>query len=354
MRDHRLAITGKLNSPDTTPPTVPVRRPSFLQNRTASPALRATWLGHACYHVEFPTGLRVLFDPVFEDRCSPFSFLGPKRFTPPPCAISDIPAVDAVVISHSHYDHLSTASVADIQKHHPDAHFFVGLGLEQWFRRAGVDRVTEMDWWDDVDVTLTLPKTASETPDAAHREDEGQHISPSPSSPPSPPPAPTPISARISCLPAQHTSGRTGLDRDTTLWCSWAVKSGAHSVFFGGDTGYRAVAAEDEAARERAPACPSFAHIGALRGPFDLGLLPIGAYAPRTVFSPMHADPVDAVDIFRDTRCRRALGIHWGTWALTVEDVLEPPRLLREALRRRDLAETGVFDVCEIGESREF
>jgi len=344
---HRLALTGKLNSPDTKPPTVPVRRPTFLQSRTASPALRATWLGHACYHVEFPTGLRVLFDPVFESRCSPFSFLGPKRYTPPPCDISDIPVVDAVVISHSHYDHLSSTSVAEIHKRHPDAHFFVGLGLEKWFRSAGIDKVTEMDWWDDVDVTLTLPKREQEQ---AGHDDDAKPLSSSPNEPP----APERISARISCLPAQHTSSRTAIDKDTTLWCSWGVRSGAHSVYFGGDTGYRAVDAEDESAREAAPVCPSFDDIGTLRGPFDLGLIPIGAYGPRTVFSPMHADPTDAVDIFRDTRCKKAMGIHWGTWALTTEEVLEPPRLLRQALKLRGVAETGVFDVCDIGESREF
>ena len=96
-------LFGDLNSPDTTPPTVPVVEPTFLQSRTSSQSLRATWLGHACYYVEFPSGLRVLFDPVFEERCSPFSFFGPKRYTKPPCYIKDIPVVDAIVISHSHY-----------------------------------------------------------------------------------------------------------------------------------------------------------------------------------------------------------------------------------------------------------
>ena len=347
---HRLALTGKLNSPDTTPPTVAVRKPNFLATRGASDKLRATWLGHACYFVEFPTGLRVLFDPVFEDRCSPFSFLGPKRFTPRPCDIADIPVVDAVVISHSHYDHLSTPSVREIQKHHPDAHFFVGLGLETWFRSAGVNNVTELDWWDDVDIAIAPTRRPGSQ--AAVTETKSVTSS-ADGSLPSPPPE-QPIRARISCLPAQHTSGRTGLDKDKTLWCSWGVRSGAHSVFFGGDTGYRAVETETEEARAVAPIYPGFAQIGRLRGPFDLGLIPIGAYAPRRVFSPMHADPVDAVEIFRDTACRRAMGIHWGTWALTVEDVLEPPRLLREALKKRGIAETGVFDVSEIGESREF
>jgi L-ascorbate metabolism protein UlaG (beta-lactamase superfamily) len=102
------------------------------------------------------------------------------------------------------------------------------------------------------------------------------------------------------------------------------------------------------------PHCPAFAEIGSLRGPFDLGLIPIGAYDPRFIMSPMHADPHDAVNIFQDTKCRKALGMHWGTWVLTLEDVLEPPKKLREALTRNGIPETGTFDICDIGESREF
>lgn len=314
---------------------MPVVRPEWSP-RPGPDKLRATWLGHACYHVEFPSGLRVLFDPVLEDRCSPLSFLGPKRFTPPPCRPADIPVVDAVVISHSHYDHLSLSSLLEIRRRHPAVHFFVGLGLGSWFRARGLDRVTELDWWEDADVTLG-PADADEA-----------------------------VTARVSCLPSQHTSGRSPLDRDTTLWCSWAVRSGDRSVWFGGDTGYRTVPREPDGgaadadagdygpAHEALPRCPQFRQIGHLRGPFDLGLIPIGAYRPRAAFSAVHADPHDAVDVFCDTRCRAALAMHWGTWALTLEDVLEPPRLLREALARRGLAETGVFDVCHIGESREF
>lgn len=338
----RYRFNGRLQSPDTTPPTVTVRKPTFLPTRTSNEKttrLRATWLGHACYYIEFPSGLRVLFDPVFEDRCSPMTYMGPKRFTPAPCVLADLPAVDAVVISHSHYDHLSGPSVRTLRQHHPRAHFFVGLGLADWFRRAGIEAVTEMDWWQDAEATVTVGARS--------------------------------IAARFSCLPSQHTSARSPFDHNHTLWCSWAVASAGRSVYFGGDTGYRSVdvdhaplragdvesaadEAADEAARSVRPGCPDFASIGHLRGPFDLGLLPIGAYTPRSLFSGMHADPLDAVDIFRDTQCRRAMGIHWGTWALTSEPVLEPPRRLLDALRRRGLPETGVFDVCEIGESREF
>ncbi|KAF4990139.1 hypothetical protein FGRMN_8667 [Fusarium graminum] len=326
------SFTGELKKPDLTPPSVPVVKPQWNTERETTDKIRATWLGHACYYVEFPSGLRVLFDPVFDDRCSPFSFMGPKRYTPKPCDIKDIPIVDAVFISHSHYDHLSHSSILEIQKYHPDAQFFVGLGLETWFRKAGINHVTELDWWEDADLTVT-----------AKEGDVSRDIS-----------------ARITALPSQHGSARTPWDRDSTLWCSWSVKSAEKSVWFGGDTGYRSVPSlppgtDDYSAEyDHLPRCPQFKQIGEFRGPFDLGLIPIGAYHPRAAFSPVHADPQDAVEIFRDTQCKRAMGIHWGTWALTLEEVLEPPKILKQALRKRGIAEVGVFDVCDIGEAREF
>ncbi|KAI9151332.1 Metal-dependent hydrolase lscR [Paramyrothecium foliicola] len=337
----RARFSGKWSEPDPTKAELPaVVKTNFLPARTASSSLRATWLGHACYYVEFPSGLRVLFDPVFEDRCTPVQWAGPKRFTQPPCSLAELPFVDAVVISHSHYDHLSHQSVLEIKRHHPDAHFFVGLGLAKWFAQCGISRVTEMDWWDDAELILTAPTGGEDAKPASE--------------------APADIEARFSCLPAQHSSGRTATDRDVTLWASWAVSSGDKSVWFGGDTGYRAVPEVapdvDDYGPEYAslPRNPQFAQIGKLRGPFDLGLIPIGAYKPRFLWSPLHANPYDSVEIFRDTQCRRAMGIHWGTWALTGEDVDEPPKLLREALRRKEIPETGVFDICDIGESREF
>ncbi|KAF2145065.1 uncharacterized protein K452DRAFT_295620 [Aplosporella prunicola CBS 121167] len=341
-------LSGNAKQPDTTPPTVTVRKPSFLASRDTT-ALRATWLGHACYFVEFPGGLRVLFDPVFESRCSPFSFMGPKRYTEMPCKIEDIPTIDVVVISHAHYDHLSHPTVTKIKELHPNVHFFVPLENKKWFINCGIHNVTELDWWESRDIHLSPVESKSKAQDTSVEVVEHGSRERNPKD----------MLATIECLPCQHTAARTPFDKNHTLWSSWSVTSGGKKVWFGGDTGYRAVAdlpagEDDYDAKYSFPHCPAFKQIGDLRGPFDLGLIPIGAYEPRFIMSPMHANPFDSVNIFVDTKCKRAMGIHWGTWVLTEEDVLEPPRLLKQALAGKSIPEEGVFDVCEIGESREF
>lgn len=351
-------IRGQSNSPDTTPPTVTIRKPSFLDSRRTT-KLRATWLGHACYYVEFPGGLRVLFDPVFTARCSPFSFMGPKRYTEPPCSIADIPYIDACVISHAHYDHLSLESVRDIQKRYPQVQFFAPLGNKKWFSSIGIPNMTELDWWEEREIRLSPHKTSNRDEATSSSVDLVSKDTTKPRSKNDP----SDITGTISCLPCQHMAARTPFDKAQTLWASWSVTSGSKSVYFGGDTGYRSVPASvPESAstsytpeiHKKFPHNPAFKQIGEYRGPFDLGLIPIGAYSPRFVMSPMHANPFDSVNIFRDTRCKRALGIHWGTWVLTEEDVLEPPRILKEALKSKGIQEEGIFDVCDIGESREF
>ncbi|KAJ5749221.1 uncharacterized protein N7511_010917 [Penicillium nucicola] len=352
-------LKGEANSPDMTPPAS--RKPEFLPTRETQ-KLRATWLGHACYYVEFPGGLRVLFDPVFDARCGPYSF-GPKRFTEPPCKIEDIPVIDAVVISHNHYDHLSHPTVSKIAKQHPNCHFFAPLGNKSWFHDSNIYNVTELDWWDERDIALSPAEGKGAEVELIGNASTGADIK-----------------ARISCMPCQHITARGPFDKCKTLWASWAIESGGSKLYFAGlvkypnragritwplanpysrDSGYRSVdevpkGEDDWDPKYNFPICPAFKQVGEFRGPFDLGLIPIGAYAPRHIFSPAHADPHDAVRMFQDTKCKNALAMHWGTWVLTEEDVLEPPRKLKEALKRHSIPESGVFDACEIGESREY
>ena len=261
--------------PDTTPPTVPVRKPTFLPARETK-SLRATWLGHACYFVEFPGGFRVLFDPVFSQRCSPFTWLGPKRYTEVPCQIEDIPIIDAVVISHNHYDHMDHPTIMRIKAKHPNVQFFAPLGNKQWFTASGIDQCTELDWWEERDIKLLPAQDKAQVTSKDNTSDQSALSSPDT------------ISARIGCLPCQHTSARTPFDRGQTLWSSWSVESGGKRIWFGGDTGYRAVpelpkGVDDYGPEHNYPHCPAFKQIGALRGPFDLGMIPIGAYDPRYI-----------------------------------------------------------------------
>lgn len=256
--------------------------------------------------------------------------------------------IDAVVISHNHYDHMDHPTIMKIKAKHPNVHFFVPLRNKQWFTASGIHEVTELDWWEERDIRLT----------PLHNSESRVSLTSEAGSPPNGT-ANESITARIGCLPCQHTSARTLFDKGHTLWSSWSVESGGKKIWFGGDTGYRSVPdlpkdVDDYGPEHNYPRCPAFKQIGSLRGPFDLGLIPIGAYDPRFLMSPVHANPFDSVHIFQDTKCKRAMGIHWGTWVLTEEDVLEPPRLLKKALKVNGIPEEGIFDVCDIGESREF
>lgn len=220
---HRRKITGQTHIPDTTPPTVPIRTPEFLPSRETA-KLRSTWLGHACYYVEFPGGLRVLFDPVFEECCAPFHIKSLKRYTPPPCEIEDLPMVDAVIISHNHYDHLSYPTIKRIQAKFPNVHFFAPLGNKRWFERSGVPsgNVTELDWWDTRDLRLETAyvdgeaKVVDDVSVSGSLDSKGG------------------ITATIGALPCQHTSARGPFDKAKTLWASWSVESGGAKVYFAG------------------------------------------------------------------------------------------------------------------------
>ncbi|KAK9265059.1 beta-lactamase superfamily domain-containing protein, partial [Lipomyces tetrasporus] len=312
-------FTREWRKVDVSPKMMPTVTPDFSAPISDPSNIRATWLGHATYYVEMPTGLRVLFDPLLGNKCVPRWAPGFNRISPPPCKISDIPAVDLVVISHYHYDHLDEYSIDLIRKHFPEAHYFVPLGIKGWFTKKGIHDVTELDWWEERDISVNG------------------------------------VTSTISCLPSQHGGNRSISDHGMSLWSSWSITSKG-KVYFAGDTGYRHVpklpADQDDYAIEM-PHCPAFEEIGEHRGPFDLALIPIGAYSPRWIMSKAHCNPLDSVNLFQDVMAKRALAMHFGTWILTDEPVLEPVEKLREALRRKGLPETGLFDAIQIGQAVE-
>ncbi|KAH8103491.1 Metallo-hydrolase/oxidoreductase [Cristinia sonorae] len=327
----------------TANPSVPVNIASLIPTQKPTwgvgfrrEDMKATWLGHACFLVELPTpsdaarGARVIFDPVFQHRCSPVQWAGPERFTPAPCEIEEIPSVDAIVLSHNHYDHTDTHTLRSLVKKH-DAHVFAPLGNRPYLLSIGIPQthIHILDWWDNRTVSLSIPSSSSSSSD---------HID---------------TKFKLTCTPAQHTSNRGLFDRGKTLWASFALEdlNSGKKAFFGGDTGYRTIRDGEDA--ESVPVCPAFKEIGEKLGPFDLAMLPIGAYDPRALFSGMHAHPADSVRIFQDIKAKKGLGMHWGTWILTTEPLMEPPAELRRHCDKAGITQDE-FDICGLGETRPF
>lgn len=316
--------------------------------------IKATWLGHACFLVELPVrspdvgrGARILFDPVFSDRCSPSQIIGPKRFTEPPCKISEIPEIDAIVISHNHYDHLDTHTITELMKRKRPPQIFAPLGNGPYFHSLGIkdELVHTLDWWEGRRVEINVKTELNDVQVKADAE--------------SAPTSSAKLAFDVTCTPAQHFTGRGLHDRFRTLWASWAIQEAVPAesasttkgvqVYFAGDTGYRAV--RDGQDQDAVPTCPAFKEIGERFGGFDFAMIPIGAYQPRDFMSPIHCSPHDSVAVFKDVRAKKALGMHWGTWVLTTEDVLEPPVLLAEERKKAGIADDD-FVICDIGETR--
>ncbi|WP_280825726.1 MBL fold metallo-hydrolase [Mycobacterium sp. OTB74] len=246
-------------------PPVPI--PLVEPDPGATPSdLAVTWYGHSSAIIEVD-GYRVLADPVWSERCSPSQTVGPQRMHPVPAPLEALPAIDAVIISHDHYDHLDIESIIGLARTQR-AKFFVPLGIGAHLRSWGIpsERVVELDWNQSAQLgELTLV-----------------------------------------CTPARHFSGRF-LTRNTTLWASWALIGPRHRAFFGGDTGYT----------------KSFTDIGADHGPFDLTLMPIGAY--HLGWPDIHMNPEDAVRAHRDMADNGLLvPIHWATFRLAPHPWAEP------------------------------
>lgn len=261
----RRWLTGsEVRVPERALPVVQRDRADFVL--PSRDGLRLTWIGHSSVLIEID-GYRVLTDPVWATRVSPFSFHGSQRFSAPPTTLSELPTLDAVVISHDHYDHLDRAAITFLNDN-TAAQFFVPLGvgarLESW--RVPTKRIVELDWWQEhAWGGLTLAAT-----------------------------------------PARHFSGRGLFDGDETLWSSWVIAGPTRRVFFSGDTGM----------------FPGFAEIGRRYGPFDATLIETGGYS--ALWADVHLGPEQAVRAHQELRGRLLVPVHWGTFSMAMHAWTEP------------------------------
>lgn len=253
--------------------------PREAWRRAPETGLRATWLAHSTLLLEID-GVRVLTDPVWGTRASPFRLLGPARFQPMPLRLREMPPVDVIAITHDHYDHLDYPTIRALARH-SSAPFVTSLGVGAHLQAWGVDasRITELDWWE------------------SHRV-PGTELT-------------------ISAAPAQHFSGRGLKDRNATLWSSLVFRGERHAVFFSGDTG---LTSEYAAIRERF-------------GPFDLVMLEIGAFHPA--WGDIHLGPVNAVRAYEYLGGGALLPVHWATFSLSTHAWDEPAETLLGLAERR-------------------
>jgi L-ascorbate metabolism protein UlaG (beta-lactamase superfamily) len=235
--------------------------------------LRATWLGHSTVLLELD-GARVLFDAMFSERASPSTIVGPKRFFPPPLALADLPSIDAVVISHDHYDHLDMETIRALATRQATLRFVVPLGIGAHLERWGVpaDRITELEWGEQTALA-------------------GRGVT-------------------LTATPSRHFSGRRLRDAlgrgNPTLWATWVVTGPSHRAFFSGDTGM----------------FDGFSDIGTQFGPFDLTMIKVGAYGEP--WPQIHVNPEEAVRAHSMLRGKVMLPIHWGTFNLAFHAWDEP------------------------------
>jgi N-acyl-phosphatidylethanolamine-hydrolysing phospholipase D len=222
--------------------------------------------------------------------------------TDPALSIDQLPPIDIVLLSHSHYDHLDKASVKRIARANPSALWVGPLELSRYVRRWGIRELVELDWWGSAAVG----------------------------------------GLRVTATPARHFSARGLGDRNKALWCGFAIEANGRRAYFAGDTAYH----------------PAFSEIGERCGPFDFVMIPIGAYDPRWFMKIVHVDPEEAVQIYQDLIVAHAdiqsplmLGIHWGTFRLTDEPIDEPPRRTLTRWRGVGLAEDRLW-IAGFGETR--
>lgn len=266
---------------------------SFLkQNKTKN---TLTWMGHSSMFLQMD-GQNILLDPIFSERASPLSFAGPRRLSALPFHIEELPNVDVIMVSHSHYDHLDLPTLKRVAELNPAARFFVPLGLKSLLEGEGIKIVEEFNWW------------------------ENQQIN----------------NLTITFVPVQHWSARGLFDRNQTLWGGWHLEIKSFRFLYAGDTGYS----------------KDFLDIKERLGPVDFAAIPIGAYEPRWFMKRQHVNPHEAILIHKDLAAKNSIGVHWGTFKMADEDMWMPVKDLEIAKEELKISENE-FRVLKHGETIE-
>lgn len=257
--------------------------------------LRVTFVNHSTVLVQME-GLNMLTDPIWSERASPFSWIGPRRVRPPGIRFEDLPPIHVVMISHNHYDHLDLPTLIRLAKeHHPQ--FIVGLGNAALLESAGIVNIQELDWWQSTELAEGVCLTST---------------------------------------PGQHFAARSLFDRDATLWTGYVVQGTAGAIYFAGDTGYG----------------PHFVQIRERFGPLRLAMLPIGAFRPAWFMSRVHLSPSDAVQAHYALDASTSLAIHYGTFRLGDDGQDEPVETLTQVIKDHG-DQTPRFWALDFGEGRE-
>ena len=259
--------------------------------------VKITIINHSTFLIQL-NGLNILTDPIWSERASPFSFIGPKRMRRPGIDLKDLPPIDVILLSHNHYDHLDLPTLKKILTTHQPK-IFTPLGVKIFLEKKGIVVAQDMDWWDEHELSKQL---------------------------------------KIICIPAQHFSGRGTSDRDGTLWCGYLIMRPEGNIYFAGDTGY---------------SNRIFKDVGDRFAPIRVSLLPVGAYKPEWFMSPIHCSPEDAVQLHLDLKSQISIAAHYGTFPLADEEQYEPLRDLKTACVKKQVPSDDFIALHE-GEGKLF
>lgn len=260
------------------------------EKRISKGEMRITFVNHSTVLIQMD-GVNILTDPIWSERASPVTWAGPHRVRPPGIRYEDLPPIDAVAVSHNHYDHLDVPTLTKLSEdHHPQ--IFTGLGNDLLMKENEIKNAKQIDWWQSVEL--------------------GDGVT-------------------LTCVPAQHWSGRGFSDRMANLWSGFVFKGSVGTVYFAGDTGFG----------------PHFKMIAERYGPIDVALLPIGAFLPRWFMQSSHLSPSDAIHAHQDLGAKQSVAIHFGTFSLGDDGETEATDLLRQEIKK-----TGAsFHILDFGQS---